>query len=715
MADKNSMFRAILKSENEIEVFISKEYNWKGCQKLFLVSDDGLFEELKIDSKNESSKGFFYRISEFPKFKLGVNYQIFDERNIAIELDLSYLLRLDKYVGRLKYDGELGAIYQKERTTFRVFAPLATSCAVVITTAHNGKIAHIMDRDDEHGIYETVVEGDLDKAEYFYLVKVNGNYVEAVDPYARAVTLFSKRGVVVNPEKVYVDLHNDKLKPLSSITDAIIYETSIRDITSDKNTSIKEKGKYLGLTEEGVTTPKGLPVGIDYIKSLGITHVQLLPVFDFCTTNDLNPKDSYNWGYDPLNFNAPEGSYSSHPEDPYARIKELKSVIGKLHENGIRAVMDVVYNHVFNLEGSNFHAICPSYYFRYHEDGTKSDGSFCGSEFESRHLMARKFIVDSCVYWVKEFGFDGFRFDLMGLIDNETLNLVYEECRKINPCFICYGEGWDMPSVMPSNQKGSMNNAHLMPNIGFFNDRFRDITKGKTSESELYVRGYLTGDINYIDGFKHTFTGCTVPIAFPPLFTSVSQSINYVECHDNNTLMDKIRVSCYDEDINSHLKRLKLINAYTVLCYGVPFIHMGQEIGLSKNGQGNTYNAGDELNHFDYAILDERENLYRFFKDVVSLKKDYSFFRLSDKDIIKQYVYFANEYNGCLRIEINKRELIAPYSDVRIYINPTRNAISVDLDDYYQIIFNEAGRIVNPLYSQHLAINGLTLVVCVKQ
>ena len=201
MADKNSMFRAILKSENEIEVFISKEYNWKGCQKLFLVSDDGLFEELKIDSKNESSKGFFYRISEFPKFKLGVNYQIFDERNIAIELDLSYLLRLDKYVGRLKYDGELGAIYQKERTTFRVFAPLATSCAVVITTAHNGKIAHIMDRDDEHGIYETVVEGDLDKAEYFYLVKVNGNYVEAVDPYARAVTLFSKRGVVVNPEK----------------------------------------------------------------------------------------------------------------------------------------------------------------------------------------------------------------------------------------------------------------------------------------------------------------------------------------------------------------------------------------------------------------------------------------------------------------------------------------------------------------------------------
>ena len=190
--------------------------------------------------------------------------------------------------------------------------------------------------------------------------QIEENYVEAVDPYARAVTLFSKRGVVVNPEKVYVDLHNDKLKPLSSITDAIIYETSIRDITSDKNTSIKEKGKYLGLTEEGVTTPKGLPVGIDYIKSLGITHVQLLPVFDFCTTNDLNPKDSYNWGYDPLNFNAPEGSYSSHPEDPYARIKELKSVIGKLHENGIRAVMDVVYNYVFNLESSNFHAICLS-------------------------------------------------------------------------------------------------------------------------------------------------------------------------------------------------------------------------------------------------------------------------------------------------------------------------------------------------------------------
>lgn len=713
MAEKSNMFRAVLKSENEIEVFVSKEYNWKGCQKLFLVNDDNDFIELKIDSKNESSKGFFYRIKEFPKLELGVNYQIYDERNIVIELDLSYLMRLDKYVGRLKYDGELGALYSKESTTFRVFAPLATSCTVVIANSFKGKIAQIMDRKDG-GIFETTVEGDFDKAEYYYLVKRNGVFVEAVDPYAHAVTLFSKRGVIVNPSKVYVDLNNDKLKPLNSITDAIIYETSVRDITSDENTSIQEKGKYLGLTEEGIKTKKGLPVGIDYIKSLGVTHVQLLPVFDFCTTNDLNPKETYNWGYDPLNYNVPEGGYSSHPEDPYARIIELKKVISKLHENGIRVVMDVVYNHVFNLESSNFEAICPSYYFRYHEDGSKSDGSFCGSEFESRHLMARKFIIDSCAYWVKEFGIDGLRFDLMGLIDNETLNQVYDACRKINPSFICYGEGWDMPSVMPSTQKGSMNNAHLMPNIGFFNDRYRDISKGKTSESELYVRGYLTGDINYIDGFKHTLTGCTVPIAFPPLFSNVTQSINYVECHDNNTLLDKIRVSCYDEDITCHLKRVKLINAVTVLCYGVPFIHMGQEIGLSKNGQGNTYNAGDELNHFNYNILDERESLYRFFKDVVSIKKDYSFLRLNDKDIIRQYVSFNNEYNGCLRIQISQKELIAPYSDVRIYINPTRNSISVDLDDYYQVLFNEAGRIVNPLYSQHLTINGLTLVLCVK-
>ena len=715
MQEKYSSFKASLKGENLIEIFIAKSYNWKGCQKFFLYDDAELICELKIENKNETPKGYIYQIKDFPTLKLGRNYEIYDERNIVFPLDCSLLLRLDRYVGRLKYDGELGAIYSKESTTFRIFAPLANTVYVSVKDNEGKRNILVLNKDEKTGVFEGTMNGDLDGYSYRYLAKVNCEYRELVDPYAKGLTLNSVRGVIVNPEKVKVDQHNECLPKFDKITDAIIYETSVRDLTSDPSIKVKNKGKYAGFYERGVRTKNGFPVGIDYIRSLGVTHVQLLPVFDFCTTNDLNPKDTYNWGYDPLNYNCPEGSMATDPSNPYARIIELKTLISELHKDGIRVVMDVVYNHVFNLEESNFEKICPQYYFRYNHDGTKSDGSFCGSEFESRHPMSRKFIVDSCKYWVKEYGFDGLRFDLMGLIDWETMNEVVQECKKIKPEFICYGEGWDMPSVMPNAQKASMNNAHMTPDVGYFNDRFRDIVKGKTSESELYVKGYLSGDTNYVDGFKHCMTGCTQPIAFPPLFGQPSQSINYVECHDNHTLFDKLKVCCYDEDLESRFKRIKLINAITLFSYGVPFFHMGQEIGLTKNGHGNTYNAGDKLNQFDYDVLDQRSSLYYYFKDIIQIKKEFACLRLSTKEEIGKAMSFSYEANGCVSVKINEIEFIAPYKDVRLYINPTKNSLSVDLDDYYQVILNESGRLITPFYSQHLLVNGLSCVLVVKK
>ena len=714
MLSKDQSLKAVLKRIDHAEVVISKSYNANGCKAFYLYENGAYISKLEIESHSENSKNFVYQVKGFPELKLGKEYQIFDERNIPISLDCSCLCQYDKYIDRMYYDGEMGAIYSKEKTTFRIFSPLASQVIVSIVYHDKPYICLPLFKNDATGVWENSILGDYDGYNYTYIMKINNEYHEAIDPYAKSVNKFSRSAYIINPEKVYVEKDHSHLDDFNSITDAIIYEMSVRDITSDKNMNFINKGKYIGLLEKNIKTRNGNPAGIDYIKDLGVTHVQLQPVFDFCTTNDEHPEDTYNWGYDPSNYNVPEGSYSSNPNDPYSRIIELKNVIQEFHKAGIRVVLDVVYNHVFNMECSCFEAACPNYYFRFDENGNKSNGSFCGNDFESRHLMARKYIVDSCKYWVEEFDVDGFRFDLMGIIDINTMNEIEEVCHKIKNDFIIYGEGWDMPTLMPGNQRASMNNASLLPNIGFFNDRFRDITKGKTGFDELYLKGYLTGDCNYIDGFKHVFAGSTLPLAFPPLFNTPKQSINYVECHDNNTLYDKLKVCCPDEDETYLLKRIKLINACILLSNGVPFFHMGQEIGLSKKGEHNSYNLPDEINQFEWKILDDRIDLYKFFRQVIALRKTYSFLRYETKEQIEKSIVFSNAENGGLCIRYIDLESIAPYKDVRIYINPNKEAINVDLDDYYQVILNETGTFTTPLYAQHLTINGISVVMVIK-
>jgi pullulanase len=303
----------------------------------------------------------------------------------------------------------------------------------------------------------------------------------------------------------------------------------------------------------------------------------------------------------------------------------------------------------------------------------------------------------------------------MGLLDVDTINKIYVECRKVKPDIIIYGEGWDMPTVMAQNQRASMNNAHLMPNIGFFNDRFRDITKGKTNHEELQVRGYLTGDTNYMDGFKHVFSGSVLPIAYPPLFKTPSQSINYIECHDNNTIYDKLKACCHDEDEQTLFRRIKLNNAAVMFSFGVPFFHMGQEIGLTKFGDHNSYRSTDLINQFRYNTLDERLELYNYFKDLVAMRKELSFLRINDRDVIEKAIEFNYDYSGILRINFVNKDIICPYKDVIIFINPRKETYSTDLNDYYKILFNESGKISSSLYSQHLVVNPLSLVVCVKE
>lgn len=698
-------FNAILKEKDIIEVAVYKSYTSNTIESFKLYENNKFIKKLAIISKSESNSTFIYTLSVDYDFKIGCEYAIADDRLEKNPLKIS-LSSMDKdYEKKYRFDGKLGAIYSKEETIFRLFSPLATSVFVNIISREGKNFLVAMERKDS-GVYEAIVKNDLDYAKYTYIAKINGTYVEACDPYSFSVSSNSNYSYVVDLEKVkdYKNDIKDNRPRLERITDALIYEISVRDMTS--LTEIENRAKFSGLSKTGLTTKDNYPIGMDYIKKLGVNYVQLMPIYDFQTIDDENQFDCYNWGYDPKFYFVPEGSYASDPDDPYCRLYELKEMISSFHENGIGVIMDVVFNHVFNVESNALNVLCPGYYFRLNSDGTYSSGSGCGNDLETRNYMTRKLIIDAISHFIEVFSIDGFRFDLMGIIDVETMNLAYQKAKELNDNIIFYGEGWDLYTNLPADQKSSMFNADKIKPIGFFNDRFRDIVKGKSCDSELANRGYLTGDKDYIDGFKNVFLGSSITLAFPPLFSSPAQSINYVECHDNATLFDKLKFSNANLEEKDRLKIIKLINSVNVLAFGIPFIHAGQEFGATKNGVTNSYNASDKINGFNYELANSRNDMVRYFIDVIKLKKSLPFLAMDDKKELIEHVSFNNIDGGGLAVIYRFDE-----ADYYLLINPSENTLSYQFSDYVKVIFNEAGLMDDNHYAKLIMINKFSLVM----
>ncbi len=702
------LIEAILRDSNQIEVSIHKHYLSSGSKYFYLFENGKFVKELKIDRINETNNHFRYMLTDLYPFVIGNEYEILDDHNTLTPVDLSILMKNFEIDKKFFSDEEMGASYSRNFTIFRVFSPLASEISVLLFH-ENHKETYYMSR-NSNGVYYYKAFGDYEGYEYLYLVKINGKYIETIDPYALSTTVLSRRGVIINKNHFKIDFNDDKLKNINP-TEAVIYELNVRDFTSSINTSIKNKGKFLGITEENCKSLLNNPVGLDYLKYLGISHVQLLPVTDFLSTNDLFPEHTYNWGYDPGYYFALEGSYSTKPDKPYSRIYEMKMLVSTLHANNIRVILDVVFNHLFTFENSCFQKILPNYYFRFNSDGTLSNGSFCGNEFESLRPMARKFIVDCCLYYVKEFHVDGFRFDLMGLTDIDTINEVYEKCKKLNPSFMLYGEGWDMPSALDNEKKTKIANAYKVPNIGFFNDRYRDMVKGKSSDHELSLRGYLLGDLNYADIFRHCFLASSLSICMPPYFSNPSQSVNYIECHDNATLYDKLLISNSYENEQQRLKRINLLNAGLIFSYGICFIHSGQEIGLSKNGVYNSYNSGDAINQFNVDVLDKRFNMAKFVKEAIELKKSLPCFNLALKDDLEKNVQTEIVFGRVIVTIYNAR----PYEKIKIIFNPTNEIFTYQLDSYYQVLFNEYGKIDKDFYVQNVIVNDISMMIMAKK
>ncbi|RLQ95565.1 type I pullulanase [Falsibacillus albus] len=589
------------------------------------------------------------------------------------------VVRSDEFDQKYFYDGWLGNQYDKKETKFTLWAPTASEAMLAVyPDAASAETKEIPMSSGENGTWKAALKGNQDGLVYTYKVKIGGVWTEAVDPYARAVTINGDRGVVVDLSKTNPDHWNNHKPELIHPEDAIIYEAHVRDLSISPNSGIQHKGKFLGVAEKNTKGPDGVKTGLDHIKALGVTHVQFLPIFDFNSIDETKLDQSqYNWGYDPKNYNVPEGSYSTDPADPYDRIIELKTMIQTLHDSKLRIIMDVVYNHVFSASQSNFQKLVPGYYFRYNEDGTLANGTGVGNDTASERKMMKKFIVDSVSYWAKEYHMDGFRFDLMGIHDTGTMNAVRDALNKIDPSIIILGEGWDLNTPLDPSLKADQKNAEDMPGIAHFNDSIRDALKGSV------FNDLDTGFVNGKQGVEEIMKeGIQAGISYPDdiaTYRDPEQVINYVEAHDNLTLWDKLKLTNPEADEETLKQMHKLASSILLTSEGIPFIHAGQEFMRTKYGDHNSYQSPDSINQLDWSRCREFSSEVDYVKGLIELRKHYKSFRMTTAGEIEKQLKFIPASKNIVAYSLNAKALHDKANEIVVIHNANQEEKTVTL------------------------------------
>ncbi|MNS71923.1 Pullulanase precursor [compost metagenome] len=467
------------------------------------------------------------------------------------------------------------------------------------------------------------------------------------------------------------------------------------------------------MTETGTRGPEGIKTGLDHILGLGVTHVQLMPIYDYSTQSvDETRLDisQYNWGYDPKNYNVPEGSYSTDPYQPEVRIRELKQLIQTLHDQGLRVIMDVVYNHVYDGYVVNFTKLVPGYYLRYNSQQEFSNGSGCGNDVASERKMMSKFIVESILHWAKEYHVDGFRFDLMGLLDVDTMNEIRRRLDAIDPSLLMIGEGWIMETELPSHKRANQHQARQMPGIGFFNDVIRDAIRGHVFEAR--EKGFVSGG----DGLEHAIKqGVTACIDFDDWIKGFaaepSQTVTYAECHDNHTLWDKILVSVDGEENEIRRQMHRLGSSIVLTSQGISFIHAGQEFCRSKFGFENSYNLPDEVNRLDWERCAEYKDDVEFMKELIKLRKEHPAFRLESSELIRKHLRFEASPSSTVAYTLRNHAGGDPAEHLYVLYNARRDALSLQLPvlGEWKIIHGQEQ--VRSLDAGKLEVEGIGMVV----
>ena len=648
-------------------------------------------------------------------FDLSKNYRVEIEGYGSKAIVPTDIFDSDYFAENFHYDGnDLGAYINGNNTTFKVWAPTASKILLNLFEAGHDVEAYktVEMVKGEKGVWSHTEECGHGTY-YTYTVTTSVGTQEAVDPYAKAAGVNGNRGMVVdlsltNPDGWDTAGLNSNL---SSYSEAIIWEVHVRDF-SNKIASSQYKGKYLAFTETGLVNEHGQPVGVDYLKQLGITHVHLLPVYDYATVDESNPDSEFNWGYDPKNYNVPEGSYSTDPFNGAVRIKEYKQMVQALHAAGIGVVMDVVYNHTYDAN-SSFNRIVPYYYYRYTSTGANSSASGCGNDTASERYMYGKFMVESTAYWMKEYKLDGLRFDLMGLHDLETMQEVETAVHTINPQALIYGEGWTMGSTIDGSKQANQSNiAQIVPSnnaiggIAVFNDAIRDGLKGSVFDaiSQGYISG--AGKQNLSKVLFGIRGGEGIGIGWA---VENNMVINYMSAHDNNTLWDKLLLSNPNdgEDIRNRMNKLGA--AILMISQGTPFWQAGEEMLRTKDGDENSYKSSDAINNIDWSVLKEGNREYEtmlYYKGLIEMRKAYSIF---SSNVTVDSIDLGGGAVVLKMQDGNGGEAI-------IVINPGRNNIPYSLTGEWNLVANaqQAGAATIERVSGSITVEGLSLQVYVN-
>ena len=543
--------------------------------------------------------------------------------------------------------------YSPIETKFTLWAPTAEEVRVLLYDSGNEGSAYqtLSLEMGEDGIWNTSIKEDLKGKFYTFNVKVNGKWLgDTPGIMAKAVGVNGKRAAVIDLRSTDPEGWANDVRPLlKDYADIIVYEMHHRDFSLDSVSGIRNKGKFLALTELGTTTSQGEKTGIDHLKELGVTHVHILPSYDYASVDESKPdKAQYNWGYDPQNYNVPDGSYSTDPYKPDVRIKEFKQMVQALHKAGISVVLDVVYNHTFNTEESNFERTVPGYFYRQTKDGKPANGSGCGNETASDRAMMRKYMVESVLYWINEYHIDGFRFDLMGIHDIETMNEIRAAVDKIDPSIFIYGEGWAASAPQLDQEELAMKaNIYKMPRIAAFSDEMRDGLRGGWDDDrkgafligqpghEMSIKFGLVGAVKHPQVINDSVNYSKEPWALQP-----TQMISYVSCHDDMCLADRLKATMPDATDEERASLHKLAETFVFTSQGVPFIFAGDEMMRDKKGIHNSYNSPDSINTIDWRNKTIHHDVFDYVRELITLRKNHPAFRMGDADKVRQYMEF---------------------------------------------------------------------------
>lgn len=578
--------------------------------------------------------------------------------------------------------------YTPKQTTFKLNAPKKPTIRLYAVGRGGKAEKKVKMKQTSENVWQATINGDLKGK--FYTFDIGKGETPGV--FAKAVGCNGQRGAIIDMKTTNpIGWENDDILVLQNPADLIIYEMHHRDFSIDKSSGLMNKGKFLALTEQKA---------IKHLKELGINAVHILPSYDFASVNEGNTTDpQYNWGYDPLNYNVPEGSYSNDAELPSRRILEFKQMVQALHKAGIRVILDVVYNHTFDIEGSNFERTFPKAYYRYTADGKPSNGSGCGNETASEKPLMREFMLESMKYWMKEYHIDGFRVDLMGVHDIETMNIIRNELTAFNPNVFIYGEGWSAGKcAYPTEKLAVKANMKQMPGIAAFSDELRDALRGPFNDDKQAA--FLGGIAGFEESIKAGIAGM---IAHPqvdyskvnyskePWANEPTQMISYVSCHDDMCLVDRIKASipeaAYDMDELIRLNQLAQTAVFT--SQGVPFMLSGEEMLRDKKGVHNSYNSPDEINHLDWNNLKTYPQVFAYYKGLIHLRKAHPAFRLGSAELVRKHLEFLPSQDCLVAFRLKNHAGGDKWNNIYVVLNGSTNLQTINIPNgKYTIVAN---------------------------